>query len=85
MAENTVILDGTGVKRALTRIAHEVLEKNKGVDDLVLVGIRTGGVYLAYELAARLSEIEGKEVPVGAVDITMYLSLIHISEPTRPY
>jgi pyrimidine operon attenuation protein / uracil phosphoribosyltransferase len=72
MAENTVILDGTGVKRALTRIAHEVLEKNKGVEGLVLVGIRTGGVHLAHELAARLSEIEGLEVPVGAVDITMY-------------
>ena len=52
MAENTVILDGTGVKRALTRIAHEVLEKNKGVEGLVLVGIRTGGVHLAHELAA---------------------------------
>ncbi len=72
MAENTVILDGTGVKRALTRIAHEVLEKNKGVEGLVLVGIRTGGVHLAHELAARLFEIEGIEVPVGAVDITMY-------------
>ena len=72
MAENTVILDGTGVKRALTRIAHEVLEKNKGVEGLVLVGIRTGGVHLAHELAARLFEIEGVEVPVGAVDITMY-------------
>ena len=54
MAENTVILDGTGVKRALTRIAHEVLERNKGVEELVLVGIRTGGVHLAHELAARL-------------------------------
>lgn len=72
MAENTVILDGNGVKRALTRIAHEVLERNKGVDGVVLVGIRTGGVHLAHELACRLLEIEGVEVPVGAVDITMY-------------
>ncbi|MBJ6723822.1 bifunctional pyr operon transcriptional regulator/uracil phosphoribosyltransferase PyrR [Geomesophilobacter sediminis] len=72
MADNTVILDGAGVKRALTRIAHEVLERNKGVDGLVLVGIRTGGVHLAHELAARLNEIEGVTVPVGAVDITMY-------------
>lgn len=70
--ENTVILDGVGVKRALTRIAHEVLERNKGVKDLVLVGIRTGGVYLAHELALRLEEIEGEKVPVGAVDITLY-------------
>ena len=71
-ADSTVILDGTGVKRALTRIAHEILEKNKGVADLVLVGIRTGGVHLAYELARRLEEIEGEKVPVGAVDITLY-------------
>ncbi|WP_085949361.1 bifunctional pyr operon transcriptional regulator/uracil phosphoribosyltransferase PyrR [Geotalea uraniireducens] len=70
--ENTVILDGVGVKRALTRIAHEVLERNKGVKDLVLVGIRTGGVYLAHELSLRLEEIEGEKVPVGAVDITLY-------------
>jgi pyrimidine operon attenuation protein/uracil phosphoribosyltransferase len=71
-SDQTVILDGVGVKRALTRIAHEILEKNKGVDGLVLVGIRTGGVYLAQELADRLTEIEGETLPVGAVDITMY-------------
>ncbi len=70
--ENTVILDGPGVKRALTRIAHEVLERNKGVKDLVLVGIQTGGVYLAHELALRIVEIEGEQVPVGSVDITLY-------------
>ena len=70
--ENTVILDVDGIRRALTRIAHEVLEKNKGVENLVLVGIRTGGVYLARELAARLEEIEGARVPVGEVDITLY-------------
>lgn len=70
--DSTVILDGVGVKRALTRIAHEVLERNKGVRDLVLVGIRTGGVHLAHELALRLEEIEGEKVPVGAVDITLY-------------
>ncbi len=71
-AQNTVILDVTGVRRALTRIAHEVLEKNKGVENLVLAGIRTGGVYLAKELAARLEEIEGVRPPVGEVDITLY-------------
>ena len=70
--EGTVILDGLGVVRALTRIAHEILEKNKGVRELVLVGIRTGGVYLAHELALRLEEIEGEKVPVGSVDITLY-------------
>jgi len=72
MAETTVILDETGVKRALTRISHEILERNKGVQDLVLVGIRTGGVHLARELALRLEEIEGEKVSVGEVDITLY-------------
>jgi pyrimidine operon attenuation protein/uracil phosphoribosyltransferase len=71
-AEGTVILDLTGIRRALTRIAHEVLEKNKGVENLVLVGIRTGGVYLARDLAIRLQDIEGVKVPVGEVDITLY-------------
>ena len=71
-ADSTVILDGAGVKRALTRIAHEILERNKGVTELVLVGIRTGGVHLAHELARRLEEIEGAKAPVGAVDITLY-------------
>ena len=70
--EHTVILDIDGIRRALTRIAHEVLEKNKGVENLVLVGIRTGGVFLARELAARLEEIEGVSLPVGEVDITLY-------------
>ncbi len=70
--ESTVILDATGVKRALTRIAHEILEKNKGVKGLVFVGIRTGGVHLANDLAHRLEEIEGEKVPLGAVDITLY-------------
>jgi pyrimidine operon attenuation protein/uracil phosphoribosyltransferase len=70
--EDTIILDGIGVKRALTRIAHEILEKNKGVSDLVLVGIWTGGVYLAQELVYRLEEIEGGKIPVGALDITPY-------------
>jgi pyrimidine operon attenuation protein/uracil phosphoribosyltransferase len=70
--DTTIILDGTGIKRALTRIAHEILERNKGVDGLVLVGIRTGGIHLAEELASRLHEIEGEKVPVGSVDITLY-------------
>jgi pyrimidine operon attenuation protein/uracil phosphoribosyltransferase len=70
--EATVILDNAGVKRALTRIAHEIIERNKGVDDILLVGVRTGGIYLADELADRLREIEGVKVPAGSVDITLY-------------
>jgi len=68
----TVILDRAGIGRALTRIAHEVLEKNKGIDDLVLVGIRTGGDHLAAQLRESIREIEKEELPLGAVDVTMY-------------
>ncbi len=68
----TVILDQAGIGRALTRIAHEILERNKGTDGLVLVGIRTGGDHLAAQLRARIAEIEGEDLPWGAVDITMY-------------
>jgi pyrimidine operon attenuation protein/uracil phosphoribosyltransferase len=70
--ESTIILDEVGVKRALTRIAHEILEKNKGISDLALVGIRTGGIYLARELSLRLEEIEGEKIPTGDLDITPY-------------
>jgi len=69
---STVILDNAGVTRALTRIAHEILENNKGTDGLVLVGIRSGGAHLAAQIAARINDIEGVELPLGAVDITMY-------------
>ncbi len=68
----TVILDQAGITRALTRIAHEILENNKGSKDLVLVGIRTGGDLLATLIRQRIVDIEGEEVPIGAVDITMY-------------
>lgn len=68
----TVILDQAGMSRALTRIAHEILERNKGVENLALVGIRSGGDYLAAQLQERIKEIEKVTVPLGAVDITMY-------------
>jgi len=71
-AESTVILDGAGVRRALTRIAHEIIERNKGVANIALVGIRSGGVYIAREIASRLKEIEGESMLVGEVDITLY-------------
>jgi len=70
--EKALILDKAGIDRAMTRIAHEILEKNKGAKDLVLVGIQRGGVHLAKRLAARIKEIEGVEPPVGSLDITMY-------------
>ena len=73
MSKNeTVILDRAGINRALTRIAHEILERNKGTADLVLVGIRSGGDHLAAHLGQRIADIEGQDVPLGVVDITMY-------------
>ena len=68
----TVILDNSGIKRALTRISHEILEKNKGLSDVVLVGIQSGGAYLATEISRCMEIIEGERVPVGTVDITLY-------------
>jgi pyrimidine operon attenuation protein/uracil phosphoribosyltransferase len=70
--KETVILDADGIKRALTRVAHEILEKNKGSADLVLIGIRTGGDHLARLLRDRIKEVEGVDIPLGAVDVTMY-------------
>jgi pyrimidine operon attenuation protein / uracil phosphoribosyltransferase len=66
------VLDADDVQRALTRIAHEVLERNKGASALVLLGIPTRGVPLAQRLANRISEVEGTAVPFGSLDITMY-------------
>lgn len=65
-------MDGPGIARALRRIGHEIVERNRGVGDLVLVGIRTGGAYLAERLRALLKEIEGRDVPCGIVDIALY-------------
>lgn len=72
MKEKAKILDKDTMNRALMRIAHEVLEKNKGIEGLCLVGIRNRGVYLAQRLAECIKKIEGIDVPVGALDITLY-------------
>ena len=66
------VMDGDRMSRALTRIAHEILERNRGVDELALVGIRTRGVPIARRLARALKEINGDDVPTGALDITLY-------------
>ncbi|MBU3866640.1 bifunctional pyr operon transcriptional regulator/uracil phosphoribosyltransferase PyrR [Streptomyces sp. 4503] len=68
------VLEAPDIARVLTRIAHEIVERAKGADDVVLLGIPTRGVYLARRLAARLEEITGKpgRIPVGSLDITMY-------------
>ena len=67
-----VVMSSGDVSRALRRVAHEILERNKGAQDLVLLGIPTRGVPLARRLAAVMAEVEGREVPCGALDITMH-------------
>ena len=66
------VLDPHDITRALTRIAHEILERNKGAEDLVLLGIPSRGVPLAHRIAGRMSSVEDAEVPVGSLDVTMY-------------
>lgn len=70
--EKAKILDQDGVRRSLTRIAHEILERNKGVENLVIIGVLRRGVPLARRLAERILTIEGSTVPVGILDITLY-------------
>lgn len=67
-----VVMDEEAIGRAITRIAHEILEANKGADNIALAGIVTRGAMLADALAARIKEIEGTEVPVGTLDISFY-------------
>ncbi len=67
-----IILNASEIARAIARIAHEILERNAGSNNLVLVGIRTGGVYLAHRLKQKIDEIEGTEAPLGHLDITLY-------------
>jgi pyrimidine operon attenuation protein/uracil phosphoribosyltransferase len=67
-----IVLDAQGVERALARITHEILERNKGTNGLVLIGIRSRGVDLAARLVAKIAQIEGTEVPMGIIDITLY-------------
>jgi pyrimidine operon attenuation protein/uracil phosphoribosyltransferase len=71
-SEDREVLDAEDVQRALTRIAHEVLERNKGARSVVLLGIPTRGVPLAVRLAQRMGDVEGTDVPVGSLDITMF-------------
>jgi pyrimidine operon attenuation protein/uracil phosphoribosyltransferase len=66
------VLDSSDVSRALTRIAHEIVERNHGASQLVLLGIPTRGVSLARRIGGRIDEIEGTSTPVGALDVTMY-------------
>lgn len=87
LIDKTVLMDSEGIRRALTRIAHEIVEKNKGVDNIVLVGIRTRGVPIAERLAENIEKIEGQKPPVGVLDITLYrddLSTLAYQPIVRP-
>ncbi len=74
------ILDSKEIKRALTRIAHEIIEKNKGMENLCLIGIQKGGVILAERLASQIESIEGGQIEVGALDITFYRDDLNIKK-----
>jgi pyrimidine operon attenuation protein/uracil phosphoribosyltransferase len=71
-ADERVIMDAQAIERALTRVAHEVLERNKGTEGLALIGIRSRGVHIAQRLREKIREIEAVDVPSGIIDITLY-------------
>jgi pyrimidine operon attenuation protein/uracil phosphoribosyltransferase len=72
MKLKSVLLDDKALERTLVRISHEIIEKNKEVEDIVLIGVKRRGVPLAQRLALQIAQIEGFEVPVGSIDITLY-------------
>jgi pyrimidine operon attenuation protein/uracil phosphoribosyltransferase len=78
-----LVLDADQIARACARMAHQILEANRGAEGLVLLGIPTRGVTLAHRLAAAMAEVEGTEIPVGALDVTMYRDDLR-RQPTRP-
>jgi len=69
---SAVVMDADRISRTLTRIAHEIVERHKGVDQVALIGIRTRGVHIARRLARTLRDITSTDVPTGALDITLY-------------
>lgn len=81
-SEGHIVLDARDISRALTRISHEILERNKGPEDLVLLGLHTRGVPLAKRIAERITAVEGIPVEVGSLDVTMYRDDLR-SHPTR--
>lgn len=74
------LLDKNDVDRAITRMSHEIIEKNRGIKSLCLVGIQRGGVHIARRIAVNLKEIEGKSIPVGTLDIALYRDDINVRD-----
>jgi len=72
LTHKATVMDEKAIKQALRRIAHEIIERNKGIENIVLIGVRQRGVPLARRLQAYLNEIEGSEIPLGILDITLY-------------
>lgn len=72
MIEKARLMDEKAIARAITRISHEIIEKNKGVEDVILIGIKTRGVPIANRIATRIEQIEGHKVSTGEMDITLY-------------
>ena len=71
-SQNTIVMDQAAIGRSLNRIAHEIIERNKGVENIILLGIHRRGVPLAYRLSERIAQIENVTLPVGELDITSY-------------
>jgi pyrimidine operon attenuation protein/uracil phosphoribosyltransferase len=80
MEQKKVVMDAEGIDRSLTRIAYEILERNKGTEELCLVGIRTGGIFLAERLRNKIGRIEGIDLPLGILDITLYRDDLRITD-----
>ncbi len=76
------VLDARDITRALTRISHEILERNKGSEGLYLLGLHTRGVPLAHRIGEKIAAVEGHQIPVGSLDVTMYRDDLR-SQPTR--
>lgn len=77
----TKIMDSEQIRRAIVRVAHEILERNKGVEDVCFVGIRTRGAYIAERIRAAVKQIEGEDIPTGVLDINLYRDDLAIVGP----
>ncbi len=82
--EEILIMDAATMQRSLTRVTHEILERNGGTENLILVGIRTRGIYLAERIAQNIKKFENVEVPVGELDITLYRDDQHFIKEQEP-